>query len=233
MPGGQCNDCAEFCQIFLRLDIWYREANDCAPGIWLMPTHRMHMTTLEITFSRTPEEIAELVATMKSSIPSTTSYTYSHRTRLVKPMISYDLSAFAVSFLPASSEMSLSPASVPPVVTEGIVQGDEYTYHHLRRDVFDLAKASGVEVASRYQVPSAHITLGRYLTQNEHQTPEQREKWVKAIEDINKWLESEIWDKEGAEFIGEWIVGQERGLDARCGALWYGGGRTVNMGEGF
>ncbi|ROT41210.1 hypothetical protein SODALDRAFT_307810 [Sodiomyces alkalinus F11] len=187
-----------------------------APNIWLMPQHRMHMTTLEVTHSKTPEEIAALVATMRSAIPYITSFTYSHRPRLVKPMISYDLSAFAVSFLPADGG------------------GDAYTYHHLRRDVFDLARSTGVAIESRYQVPSAHITLGRFLTDEDHRTPEQREAWVRAIDDINRWLEEEVWDDEGrGQFCGEWVVGQEKGLDARCGALWYGGGRTINLGQGF
>lgn len=199
-----------------------------------MPTHRMHLTVLEVAFSKTPEEIAELVSTLRPAIPSVTSYTYSHRSRLVKPMISYDLSAFAVSFLPASEEVPLSPAPVPPTPdAESITQGDDYTYHHLRRDIFDQVKAARVDVASRYQVPSAHITLGRYLNHADHDTPEKRQKWVDTIDKINEWLEREIWDQKDAEYIGEWIVGQERGLDARNGSLWYGGGRTILLGEGF
>ncbi|UKZ73038.1 hypothetical protein TrVFT333_000677 [Trichoderma virens FT-333] len=185
---------------------------EASPKIWLMPTHRMHMTTLEITFSKTPQEIDSLVSVIRPAAPSIASYTHTHRSRLVKPMISYDLSAFALSFLPAS---------------------DDYTYHHLRRDIFDKVKEAGVEVGSRYQVPSAHITLGRYMTDEEHDTPEKREKWVKVIDDINAWLEKQVWDQQDAQFIGEWVVGQERGLDVRNGALWYGGGRTIVLGEGF
>ncbi|CAM1501073.1 Fc.00g102350.m01.CDS01 [Cosmosporella sp. VM-42] len=206
---------------------------EVAPGIWLMPMHRMHLTTLEVAFSKTPEEIASLVSTLRPSIPDIVNYPYSHRSRLVKPMISYDLSAFAVSFLPAAGEAPLSPDPVEPNATEGITQGDEYTYHHLRRDVFDKVQAGGVEVGSRYQVPSAHITLGRYLNHNDHDTPEKRGKWIEAIDRINKWLEAEVWDQKDAEFIGEWVIGQERGLDARNGTLWYGGGRTIMLGEGF
>lgn len=200
-----------------------------------MPTHRMHMTTLEITFSKTPEEIGSLVSIIRPAIPSIASYTHTHRSRLVKPMVSYDLSAFALSFLPASGEATLSPAPVSPdaPVNGPVTQGDDYTYHHLRRDIFDKVKEAGIEVGSRYQVPSAHITLGRYLTDEEHDTPEKREKWVKAIDDINAWLESEVWDQQDAQFIGEWIVGQEKGLDVRNGTLWYGGGRTILLGEGF
>lgn len=198
-----------------------------------MPTHRMHLTVLEVAFSKTPEEIGSLVSTMRPAIPAIANYTHTHRPRLVKPMISYDLSAFAVSFLPASGEAAISPPPVAPDTAENVTQGDEYTYHHLRRDIFDNVKTAGVEVGSRYQVPSAHITLGRYLSHDDHDTPEKREKWVKAIDEVNEWLEKEVWDRDDAEFVGEWVVGQERGLDVRNGTLWYGGGRTVMLGEGF
>ncbi|KAL7942126.1 ureidoglycolate hydrolase [Trichoderma barbatum] len=206
-----------------------------SPKIWLMPTHRMHMTTLEITFSKTPMEIDSLVSVIRPAASSIASYTHTHRSRLVKPMISYDLSAFALSFLPASGEVTLSPAPVAPDTPANgpVTQGDDYTYHHLRRDIFDKVKEVGVEVGSRYQVPSAHITLGRHMTDEEHDSPEKREKWVRAIDDINAWLENEVWDQQDAQFIGEWIVGQEKGLDVRNGALWYGGGRTIVLGEGF
>ncbi|KAL2264914.1 hypothetical protein VTJ83DRAFT_7424 [Remersonia thermophila] len=196
-----------------------------APNLWLMPLHRMHMTTLEIAHSRTAEEIADLVASARPVIPALTSLTFSRRARLVKPMISFDLSAVAVSFLPAAGEEPLTSA-------DRTAKDDEYTYHHLRRDALNMASGH-VEVASRYVVPSAHITLGRYLTQEDHETPEQRRKWIQAIDDINKWLETEVWGVKDGEFVGEWIVGQERGLDSRCGTLWYGGGRTIMTGEGF
>jgi len=207
-----------------------------------MPPHRLHLTTLEVAHSRTPEEIAGMVSTIRPSLPALTSLTHTCRSRLVKPFISYDLSAIAVSFLPAAGEKVLSPPPVLPhdkgIAHPGldgwtIEETDAYTYHHLRRDVFAHAQSSGVEVGSRYVVPSAHITLGRYLTQADHSTPEMRQKWIQTIDGINSWLEKEVWDVADGKFIGEWIVGQERGLDARCGPLWYGGGRTIVAGEGF
>ncbi|KAK8109857.1 hypothetical protein PG999_007994 [Apiospora kogelbergensis] len=204
-----------------------------APNIWLMPTYRMHITALELAFSRTPEEIDVIKRILGPAIPSVASYTYRHRARLVKPMISYDLSAFAVSFLPACGEPVLSPPPAAPGLTEGVQQGDHYTYHHLRRDIWNVAKDAGMEIDSRYIVPSAHITLGRYLTDKDHATPEQRQKWVEAIEEINGWLEEEVWDTADTGLMGEWMVGQEKGLDVRVGTLWYGGGRTVLLGEGF
>ncbi|KAK7972974.1 60S ribosomal protein L44 [Apiospora saccharicola] len=204
-----------------------------APNIWLMPTYRMHITTLELAFSRTPEEIDAIVRSLRPAIPKVASYTYRHRARLVKPMISYDLSAFAVSFLPACGEPVVSPPPAAPGTTEPVEQGDQYTYHHLRRDMWNQAKDAGMEIDSRYIVPSAHITLGRYLTGKDHATPEQRQNWVAAIDEINQWLEAEVWDTAEAGLLGEWIVGQEKGLDIRVGTLWYGGGRTVLLGEGF
>ncbi|KAK4154177.1 RNA ligase/cyclic nucleotide phosphodiesterase [Chaetomidium leptoderma] len=215
---------------------------EAAPSLWLMPPHRIHLTTLEIAHSRTAEEIASLVSSMRPAVPALTGLTFTRRSRLVKPMISYDLSAVAVSFLPASGEQVLSPPSVPPFPEDigqpgqlngSAAESDNYTYHHLRRDVFNMA-SEAVVIDSRYVVPSAHITLGRYLTEKDHETPELRERWIQAIEDMNKWLEKEVWEvTDGGEWAGEWIVGQERGLDARCGALWYGGGRTILTGEGF
>ena len=180
----------------------------------------MHITTLELAFCRTVDEIDELKETLKPNIPAIASYTYRHRARLVKPMISYDLSAFAVSFLPAAGEPVVSPAPIPPNNAQVQKQGDTYTYHHLRRDMWEQARAAGVTVDSRYVLPSAHITLGRYLTHKNHVTPEQRQKWVDAIDNVNEWLEKEVWEKSNSEVIGEWVVGQEKGLDVRVGNLW-------------
>jgi hypothetical protein len=207
-----------------------------------MPPHRLHLTTLEVAHSRTPEEIADMVSTVRPALPQLTNLTHTCRSRLVKPFVSYDLSAIAVSFLPAAGEQVLSPDPVLPHDKDIAHPGwdgsstektDAYTYHHLRRDVFGLVQKTGVEIGSRYVVPSAHITLGRYLTQADHNTPQRRRRWIQTIDDINEWLEKEVWDVADGEFIGEWIVGQERGFDARCGTLWYGGGRTIVTGEGF
>lgn len=218
----------------------HQEANKYAPSqrltrttatdIWLMPPHRMHLTTLEITHSRTPAEIDQIVSQMRPTIPALADFTLAHRSRLVRPMVSYDLAAFAVSFLPAAGEPVTSPA---PAMGGGHEADDSYTYHHLRRDVFDLARTAGVDVDSRYVVPSAHITLGRYLTQEDHATPAARERWTRAIDEVNAWLEREVWHGTEPSLVGEWIVGQEKGIDARSGRLWYGGGRTIMMGEGF
>jgi len=156
-----------------------------------------------------------------------TDYTYCHRARLIKPTLSYDGAAIALSFLPAAGENLPSNGRS--------AEDDDFTYHHLRRDLFNIAKKTGVSIDSRYVVPSSHITLGRFLVQEDHDTVEKMEGFLRGIEEINGWLEKEFWPREGGERneSGEWVVGQEKGLDCREGRLWYGGGRTVRIGKGF
>jgi hypothetical protein len=208
-----------------------------------MPLSNMHLTALEITHSLTDAQIKSIVTNLTPAIiAEMTDYTFTHRARLIKPMLSYDGAALALSFLPAAGECLLSSTSTTSNGEARAAKEDAFTYHHLRRNLFNLAKKSGVSIDSRYVVPSSHITLGRFLTQKDHDTHEKMEKWIGLIEEINRWLEEEFWPKAGQEVTGEkggkwkeaeWVVGEERGLDCREGALWYGGGQTVRIGKGF
>lgn len=193
-----------------------------------MPLERMHLTALEITHSLTDPEIHSIIATLgPQAISEMTDYTYSHRARLIKPMVSYDGAALALSFLPAAGE------DLPSYGRSS--EDDRFTHHHLRRDLFNIAKATGVSIESRYVVPSSHVTLGRFLSQSDHDTPEKMKRFIELIEEVNIWLVDTFWPKEGKErnLNGEWIVGQEKGLDLREGTVWYGGGNTVRIGKGF
>ncbi|MCJ1382602.1 transport between ER and Golgi ATPase protein [Xylographa soralifera] len=203
---------------------------DTVPNLWLMPANCLHMTTLEITHSLTAPEIEVLVETLLPSAKLITDYTLDHRARLVKPMISYDASAIALSYVPASGE-----------IVDGLENHDDsYTYHHLRRDIYSLSESTGVTVASRYTVPSAHLTIARFVTQEDFVSkdtrglsydPSKMKTWVDAIDSINHWLVENYWPKVGNTIPkgGQWLVGQEKGLDFRKGTLWYGGGETVNV----
>ncbi|GAB7360990.1 hypothetical protein MBLNU230_g0973t1 [Neophaeotheca triangularis] len=211
-----------------------------APNLWVMPPLSLHMTALEITHSQTAPEVEDLAMRLGPMIERMSDYTYTHRARLVKPKLSYDAQAIALSFLPAAGEPSahadLAGAS-----------GDAYSYHHLRRDLYSLSESVGVKVASRYVVPSAHLTIARFVTtdgfevKGEGVDRESVASLIRRIEEINGWLEAEYWPKEAESASegsvkagGEWIVGQEKGLDCRKGALWYGnGGETVRLGRGF
>ncbi|KAL8998161.1 MAG: hypothetical protein Q9169_002715 [Polycauliona sp. 2 TL-2023] len=192
-----------------------------APRLWLMPIECLHMTALEIDFARTAEEIDGIIKTMSEKIPEITDYPSTHRARLIKPMLSYDTAAIALSFVPAAGE------SLPDGRQES---EDTYTYHHLRRDLYGLSKSTGVEVASRYVVPSAHLTIARFITQTDISVSEDDEtpdplkvhKLFDRIEMINADLRERYWpgEHQGIKAGGEWMVGQEKGLDCRKGTLW-------------
>ncbi|KAI7582015.1 hypothetical protein KC343_g9373, partial [Hortaea werneckii] len=197
--------------------------------LWTMPPPNLHMTALEITHSLTAQEIQALVDQMRPGVPDITDYTMDHRARLVKPMLSFDAQALALSFLPAAGEPGRN------------AEEDAYTYHHLRRDLHTKAEATGVKVASRYVIPSAHLTIGRFITKQDFADGEGKvshssiEKLIAKIEEINEWLRQEYWPQPGnTASCGEWTVGQEKGLEYRKGTLWYGGGgETVHLGTGF
>jgi hypothetical protein len=185
---------------------------ELAPDIWLMPRENLHLTVLEITHSTTPEYVDTLVDRMRTALEMIVNHPRTHRARLVKPLLSFDAAALAVSFVPAAGK-----------------EGDAYTYHHLRRDFYKMSKGANVGVTSRYIVPSAHITVARFVTSKDHE-----ENGVVDRSKMKKWMER-VWEinEEIADWDGEWIVGEERGMDCRRGRLWYGGGETVVKAEGF
>lgn len=189
------------------------------------------MTVLEITHSKTEAEIEHLVKAMEGSIPEVTDFTYDHRARLVKPMLSYDAAAIALSFLPAAGEGLLGQKAAI---------ADAYTYHHLRRDMYGLCKSSGVEVASRYVVPSSHLTIARFVTQKDVSSKDGNgvdhgkiEELVRKLEEINAELRAKYWSEDSLTSEGSWTVGEEKGLVYRKGTLWYGGGHSHHEGKGF
>ncbi|KAL2444365.1 hypothetical protein ABEF95_016430 [Exophiala dermatitidis] len=209
---------------------------DAAPDLWIMPPDNLHMTVMEVAHSKTEEEVAGLVDAVKAHYKDIADYTMSHRARLVKPLLSYDTAALALSFVPAAGEITSYRRTA---------KDDEYTYHHLRRDTHAALTQAGIQVGSRYVVPSAHLTIARFNSPNVFgEDPldksvtldiKQRKHWINELELINKWLEVEYWPEEGHLIKpgGEWVVGEEKGLDFRKGTLWYGGGETVYLGEGF
>lgn len=215
------------------IEVVQQKLRNVAPGIWLMPIDNLHMTAMEVAHSLTAAEIDILVEKLLPvseqlvDLPSTAG----HRARLIKPLLSFDSAALALSFVPAAGE-ALSNTSIRSS-TE-----DEYTYHHLRRDLHGLIMEAGVSVGSRYVVPSAHLTIARFNSPNPFDAEnwsdesagkdaQKRAKWIREINTINSWLEAEFWPNPNSEDQvqrikpgGEWIVGDEKGLDFRKGTLW-------------
>jgi hypothetical protein len=186
-----------------------------------MPASALHITTLEITHSHpSPSLLDPYLAALHPIIPTLINLTKTHHPRLTRPLLSYDTAGIALSFLPSTSESESQPSS----------------YHHLRHDIYSLCTSppphgAGITIQSRYVVPSAHLTIARFVTQSDHDTPQKRAAWVERIEEVNDWLEREYGPYGGFE----WVVGGpegEKGLVVRKGRLWYGGGETAGEGEG-
>lgn len=198
-----------------------------------MPQENLHLTAMEMTHSKTAEEIQHLVSIMKDKIPTITDYTFSYRARLIKPMIGFDASALALSFVPAAGEGLHSGRTL---------EDDQYTYHHLRRDLYDMCNSTSAPVDSRYVVPTSHLTVGRFIyakdLADEAGKPDEKkmEMFIKKIEAMNEWLRQEFWPEYNDGRIpdgGEWVVGEEKGLELRMGTVWYGDGCSVRIGKGF
>ena len=196
-----------------------------------MPIDCLHMTTLEIKDSTTEDEVQKLIDVLQPRMKDIVNYTHNHHARLVKPLLGFDASALALTFVPAAGEGSN-------------VVNDSYSYHHLRRDLYALCKSTGVTIASRYTIPSSHITIARFVTERDFSVKQelglvlsqaQMSKWIDAIERVNQWLQATYWPARGKTIPegGQWLVGQERGLDCRIGTCWYGGGKTWQLGRGF
>lgn len=81
-----------------------------------------------------------------------------------------------------------------------------------------MEKLAGVSVDSRYQVPSAHITIARFINDLE---PDVVNRLLEKISEINLRLESSIV---------EWVLGSERAGVFRSGRIWYGGGWSEGHG---
>ncbi|KAJ5207258.1 Ribosomal protein L44e [Penicillium cf. griseofulvum] len=199
-------------------DLVYKIQQDIGPligpGLWLVPPDNLHMTTLEIRSSLTGPGIDEIASSLEMSgfVTELANYTLTHRARLVKPVISYDTSAIALSFVPAAGEEDHS-------VYSG--KDDQFTYHHLRRDLHNIVTQSGCPIAARYTVPSAHITIGRFVTANAPQggDADSQKKFEKEasqlihkIEDLNHELRSNVW-RLGDPSQGQWVIGHEKGLE--------------------
>ncbi|PYH45822.1 60S ribosomal eL42 domain-containing protein [Aspergillus saccharolyticus JOP 1030-1] len=193
-----------------------QEIRNVAPSLWFTPPNYLHMTTLEIARCRTKPEIEDLTAQLERSgiIPQLVDYAFYHRTRLIKPVISYDATAMALSFIPqAGGDMSHS--------RENEYYDDQYTYHHLRRDVSAQIAAIGLPMKPRYIAPSAHLTIARFITREgfllkahgfegeEGKVDRDRvASLIKTIETINKRLQAEHWPRRQDPLPreGEWMV---------------------------
>ena len=173
------------------------------------------MTVLEIIHSKTASQVDEVVSRLRSAGAIRDILTKKHqKTRLIKPLVNYDTAAMALSFVSADNP---------------------YTYHHLRRDVSERVGAAGVDVEARYAVPSAHVTIARFVARDLWYGNGNVEEFVHLVDAINRRLQAEFWpndnddddDDKKKTSAGEWYIGVEGMLEFVKGTSWYGEGERV------
>ena len=232
----------------VRRDIEDAEADRASDvGLWYPAPEDLHMTVLEVAHSRSAGEIQELLDELggrtvtldarfgdeqepRPLIDALTNRPHDLHAHsgalLAAPRVSYDAHALALSFLP-----------VPLPCTPEDRGGSGHTYHHLRRDIHALLRehAPDVRVRSRYAVPSAHLTIARFVGGcgsgegiDGGGGARLLQRVVAAVDGVNEELERGLWGEDG----GQWSVGEEVGLDLRAGECWYGAGWSVAVGRG-
>ncbi|QVM10260.1 hypothetical protein D8B26_004920 [Coccidioides posadasii str. Silveira] len=130
------------------------------------------------------------------------------RARLGKPMLVFDKVGVAIGFVPTGE--------------------DQYTYHHLRTDLYGMALRSGVKMDTCYTACTAHITLDRFVStttfdsDSDEGTQKHIENWIRTIQCINQEVKDQCWTDEW-----DWVVDEERGLEIQMGMLKFGRGTNA------
>ncbi|KAL4957440.1 hypothetical protein BDW69DRAFT_180638 [Aspergillus filifer] len=198
-------------------------------SLWIPPPESLHVTTLEIASSRTKEEIDALASRLVEDGTAQKLVNFipdnKRRVRLINPIVSFDDSAIALSFLPVASgpeditsrsttEQDEAPTGTATANSTSLARHSDrenYTYHHLRRDLASTVLESGVPLAARYVVPSAHITIARFVEPDKFWWRDgefDRERVAKFVHCVgvinqglrkNHWIDSPVKKSDGSE----------------------------------
>lgn len=180
--------------------------------LWLMPRDCLHLSALEITHSAPAATVNAQIKALKPYISQLLNPIHNSPV-LVKPLLCFDNAALALTFVPL-----------------GQADEDDFslTYTHYRANLFDtVTNLAGVSVESRYQVPSAHITIARFI--DNLPSKDAVDALLNEILEINKYLDSPIEPYSDPEKFS-WKIGSERASECRCGRIWYGGGWSEGQG---
>ncbi|TRM60735.1 RNA ligase/cyclic nucleotide phosphodiesterase [Schizophyllum amplum] len=174
-----------------------------SPNIWLVPARNLHITLLELVSGKTEADVDAVIQQLGCVSDALVAYPRAHPARLVRPRLNFDFGGLALSFVPDELQD----------VREGDIASTQ-TYHHLRRDLYALSLSVGVLPQSRYTLPSAHITIARFISDNDFVRSEHLSRLLRAS--TASWETSSLG----------WMVG-EAGVELRKGRTWYGGGEAV------
>lgn len=199
-----------------------------AIDLWLTPQDCLHMTVIVVALSITPKELVDKTIKFKPCLKKLASIFHGQQIRLVKPKLSFNEGGVALSFVPAADEET----------QDSRTKTTDYTYLHLRRDIFALCSEKGVDAETQKGATACHITLARFITQEDHNrngnpSQEAMASWVTGIEEINEMLAQKYWPHEGSvpPESGSWVIDGRRSLDIRAGTIWYGGGQSLDLGS--
>ncbi|KAI5478561.1 hypothetical protein MNV49_004820 [Pseudohyphozyma bogoriensis] len=180
-------------------------AETASGAIWTPPPSQLHLTLLEVIHSQPSYAALEPLLTQITTtnfLPTLSTIISASPAKLDSPKLGIDAGGLALTFLP-SFDTTLQTSTK-----------DDYTHHHLRRDIHATALDSSITPSARYAVPSAHVTVARFLRPLEEKEVAELVGFVRGV---NSRLEREEL---------EWRVGEE-GWECKAGLVWYGEGDVV------
>ncbi|KAF3479622.1 uncharacterized protein GIQ15_06598 [Arthroderma uncinatum] len=179
--------------------------------MWFPESSRLHLSVIEISHRRPMAHLRSVYDQMGSGLvqelldhPVTLNATDHRAARLGRPILLFDGVGVAIAFVPLGT--------------------DQYTYHHLRRDLHSIALRSGITTDTCYTACMAHITLGRFVdtknffdSENAETALQRLKVWMDTIQSMNEELKERYSTDEW-----EWTVGGEKGLELQMGMLKFG-----------
>jgi hypothetical protein len=190
-------------------------------------SHRHSVPQLQATYDALTKETAQAMTNIPSSLPKCQTI------RLVKPFLSFDEKAVAVTFVPDASNASYATNGYASDEDDKVHDSDHFTYQHLRSEMHKLAMKSGIKIDTCYTTATAHITLGRFIGDsvfapssvnhdadgaNDDDTQTRTRNFVKLVQEINKELESSLWGEDGMK----WVIAGDKGLECQFGYVKWG-----------
>lgn len=165
--------------------------------LYVISREDLHLSVIELSHRHTVSQLRSVageIGTLRIQNILDLVSTLSIKPGLVAPTISFDKMGIALNYLPSDAI--------------------SYTYHHLRSDMHAVALDSGIKgIDMCYTAPSAHITIGRFISNKFFETAEARKKFVQLVKDLNDVQRGEK---------DAWTVGESQGLEMQLGYLKFG-----------
>lgn len=189
--------------------------------LWLMPRECLHMTALEINNSEPIEKVLKNMELIKPHVDQLLNPA-GETPILMRPLVCFDASALALTFVPIDHPVDHKKEETDVTATPKEIQTG---YTHYRAQLYEtVTKVAGIDVDSRYQVPSAHITIARFVKEI---PPEAIDAILNQVKELNAWLDESYSDPNKFS----WKIREERANVCRYGRLWYGGGTSEGTGK--